>query len=38
LHGGDDAAEASLFDIDELPKLAFDHGKIISDYLAKDIR
>ncbi|HEC96325.1 MAG TPA: NUDIX hydrolase [Euryarchaeota archaeon] len=29
--GGDDAAEASWFDIDNLPPLAFDHDKIIKD-------
>lgn len=31
--GGDDAAEANLFPLDRLPELAFDHGKIISDYI-----
>ncbi|MCK5024154.1 MAG: NUDIX hydrolase [Thermoplasmata archaeon] len=30
---GDDAAEVSLFSLDELPDLAFDHGKIIADYI-----
>ena len=29
---GDDAAEVSLFKLDELPDLAFDHGKIISKF------
>jgi 8-oxo-dGTP diphosphatase len=38
LQGGDDAAEACLFDIDKMPELAFDHAKIISDYLAKHLR
>lgn len=32
--GGDDAAEAEWFPIDQLPALAFDHGEIISDFLA----
>jgi ADP-ribose pyrophosphatase YjhB (NUDIX family) len=33
--GGDDAAEARLFSGDDLPSpLAFDHGKILSDYFA----
>ena len=31
---GDDAAEVSLFPLDELPDLAFDHGKIISKFKA----
>ena len=30
---GDDASEVELFSLDKLPELAFDHGKIISDYL-----
>ncbi|MEF8848611.1 MAG: NUDIX hydrolase, partial [Candidatus Thermoplasmatota archaeon] len=29
--GGDDAAEAKFFKINNLPKLAFDHSKIISE-------
>jgi 8-oxo-dGTP diphosphatase len=33
LHGGDDAAEARLFQLDNLPELAFDHGKILEDYI-----
>lgn len=33
--GGDDAAEARAFKLDELPSdLAFDHATIIEDYLA----
>lgn len=33
--GGDDAAEARFFNIDMLPELAFDHDKIIHDYLSE---
>jgi 8-oxo-dGTP diphosphatase len=36
LRGGDDAAEARLFPMDKLPKLAFDHGKIIKDWLSRN--
>ncbi|HSP80941.1 MAG TPA: NUDIX hydrolase [Myxococcaceae bacterium] len=34
--GADDAAEARAFSLDELPRqeLCFDHGTILSDYLA----
>lgn len=33
--GSDDAAEAKTFSVDALPKdLCFDHGTILSDYLA----
>lgn len=33
LRGGDDAARAALFPLDELPfPLCFDHGKILDDY------
>lgn len=32
LKAGDDAKEAKWFDINNLPKLAFDHNKIINDY------
>ncbi len=33
LRGGDDAAKAALFSLDELPSpLCFDHGKILADY------
>ena len=31
LAAGDDAADAELFDINEVPDLAFDHNKMISD-------
>ncbi|MCQ6253876.1 NUDIX hydrolase [Methanocaldococcus sp.] len=33
LKAGDDAKEAKFFDINNLPKLAFDHKKIIEDYM-----
>ncbi len=32
---GDDASSAEWIHVDRLPKLAFDHGKIIQDFLAK---
>lgn len=32
---GDDAVEIGWFDVDNLPPLAFDHEKIIKDYLEK---
>jgi 8-oxo-dGTP diphosphatase len=34
LKGGDDAAKAALFPLDALPKLAFDHAKIVQDFMA----
>jgi len=34
MQAGDDAAEIALFPFEGLPELAFDHAKIISDYLA----
>ncbi len=34
LRGGDDASEARVFDLENLPVLAFDHGKILEDYRA----
>ncbi len=33
LRAGDDADDAKVFDVDEHPKLEFDHGKILMDYL-----
>ncbi len=35
LKAGDDAQETSFFPINKLPKLAFDHDKILKDYLVK---
>jgi 8-oxo-dGTP diphosphatase len=32
VNGGDDAARAEWFPISDLPKLAFDHTQIISDF------
>lgn len=32
--GGDDARQANWFEIDNLPALAFDHRKIVSDFFA----
>jgi 8-oxo-dGTP diphosphatase len=38
LRGGDDAADASLFDLNALPTLAADHAQIVADALkARDI-
>jgi 8-oxo-dGTP diphosphatase len=33
LRGGDDAAQAAFFEIGKLPPLAFDHEKVVADYL-----
>ena len=33
LRGGDDASEAAFFDTGKLPPLAFDHDKVVADYL-----
>ena len=35
LRPGDDAAEAKFFHLNALPELAFDHEKIIKDYIAR---
>ncbi len=35
LEAGDDAAGTGLFDLKELPELAFDHAKIINDFLER---
>ena len=35
LKGGDDASTAEWIPLDRLPRLAFDHGKIIEDFLEK---
>ena len=32
LKGGDDAPQAQVFNLDNLPELAFDHKKILKDY------
>lgn len=35
LKAGDDAKEAAWFHLDNLPQFAFDHGKIVQEFLAK---
>ena len=35
LQGGDDAARASLFRLDALPPLAFDHDRIVQDFITR---
>ncbi len=35
LKGGDDAADAKFFELKKLPKLSFDHGKIIDDTIKR---
>ena len=35
LKSSDDASDAKFFDLNQLPKLAFDHSKIIKDALRK---
>jgi 8-oxo-dGTP diphosphatase len=38
LRGGDDAARAALFSLDELPEpLCFDHARILADYQARQV-
>ncbi len=36
LKGNDDASEAKFFELDNLPELAFDHGKIINQIIGRD--
>lgn len=35
IKAGDDAAEAEWISLDKLPKFAFDHGKIVQDFMAR---
>ena len=35
LKGGDDAADAKFFDLDQLPELSFDHDLVIKDVLKR---
>jgi len=35
INAGDDASNVKFFNIKELPKLSFDHGKIINDILQR---
>jgi 8-oxo-dGTP diphosphatase len=37
LTAGDDAAEAQVFPLEKVPKLEFDHNKILIDYENEDI-
>lgn len=38
LLAGDDAASAELFPLDALPLLAFDHGRIVGDFIRQHAR
>lgn len=38
LRAGDDAASAELFPLDSLPLLAFDHGRIVGDFMRQTAR
>ena len=33
IKAGDDASEAEWFDLNQLPKMAFDHEKVLSDFV-----
>jgi len=33
VNAGDDAAKAEWFELDNLPEMAFDHGKILKDFM-----
>jgi len=35
LRSGDDAADVQLFPLDQLPEMAFDHGKIVEEFLSR---
>ena len=38
IEAGDDAAEASWFELHELPELAFDHEEILKDFIAINLQ
>ena len=38
IEAGDDAAEASWFELNELPELAFDHEEILKDFIAINLQ
>lgn len=35
---GDDAASAQWFELNQLPKLAFDHGKIVEEFISEILK